>query len=49
MPTELHAASGFSFLEGASNPEDLVAEASRLGYGAIALCDRRLALRRPAL
>ncbi|MBI1357908.1 MAG: DNA polymerase III subunit alpha [Acidobacteria bacterium] len=40
MPTELHAVSGFSFLEGSSDPEDLVAEAARLGYEAIALCDR---------
>lgn len=40
MPTELHAASGFSFLEGASDPEDLVKEAARLDYQAIALCDR---------
>ena len=40
MATELHAASGFSFLEGSSDPEDLVAEAARLDYQAIALCDR---------
>jgi error-prone DNA polymerase len=40
MYLELHAASGFSFLEGASPPEDLVAEAKRLGYTALALCDR---------
>ena len=40
MYLELHAASGFSFLEGASQPEDLVAEAVRLGYPALALCDR---------
>ena len=40
VPPELHAVSGFSFLEGASDPEDLVAEAARLGYEAIALCDR---------
>jgi len=40
MYVELHSASGFSFLEGASNPEDLVAEAARLGYGALGLCDR---------
>jgi len=37
---ELHAASAFSFLEGASLPEDLVAEAARLEYPAVALCDR---------
>lgn len=40
MATELHAVSGFSFLEGASDPEDLVREAARLDYEAIALCDR---------
>ena len=27
---ELHAHSGFSFLDGASDPEELVAEAARL-------------------
>ena len=40
MYTEIHTASGFSFLEGASDPEDLLAEAARLGYEALALCDR---------
>ncbi len=40
MYIELHAATSFSFLEGASLPEDLVAEASRLGYSALAVCDR---------
>ncbi|MDZ7639388.1 MAG: error-prone DNA polymerase [Bryobacterales bacterium] len=40
MYIELHTASAFSFLEGASLPEDLVAQAARLGYEAIALCDR---------
>jgi len=40
MYVELHSASGFSFLEGASQPEDLVSEAARLGYEALALCDR---------
>ena len=40
MYIELHTASAFSFLEGASLPEDLVAEAARLGYPALALCDR---------
>ena len=40
MYLELHTASGFSFLEGASQPEDLVTEAARLGYEALALCDR---------
>ncbi len=37
---ELHTHSGFSFLEGASQPEDLVDEAARLGYPALALLDR---------
>ena len=38
MYLELNTASGFSFLAGASQPEDLVAEAARLGYEALALC-----------
>ncbi|MEM6454682.1 MAG: DNA polymerase III subunit alpha, partial [Acidobacteriota bacterium] len=37
---ELHAASAFSFLDGASPPEMLVDEAARLGLGAVALIDR---------
>ena len=36
---ELHAHSGFSFLDGASDPEELVAEAYRIGLGALALTD----------
>ncbi|MCU0227927.1 MAG: error-prone DNA polymerase [Bryobacterales bacterium] len=40
MYLELHTASAFSFLEGASLPEDLVARAAHLGYEALALCDR---------
>src|ERR1700722_6290226 len=36
---ELHAHSGFSFLDGSSEPEELVAEASRLGLAALALTD----------
>ncbi|HSN02519.1 MAG TPA: PHP domain-containing protein, partial [Acidimicrobiales bacterium] len=36
---ELHAHSGFSFLDGASDPEELVAEGARLGLGALALTD----------
>ncbi len=40
MHIELHTATSFSFLEGASLPEDLVTEAARLGYPALALCDR---------
>jgi error-prone DNA polymerase len=36
---ELHAHSGFSFLDGASDPEELVAEAARLGLEALALTD----------
>jgi len=36
---ELHAHSAFSFLDGASTPEDLVAEAARLDLRAIALTD----------
>ena len=37
---ELHAASSFSFLDGASDPEDLVARAVELGLPAVALVDR---------
>src|SRR5579862_1094088 len=37
---ELHARSAFSFLEGASLPEDLVGRAKELEYPAIALLDR---------
>jgi error-prone DNA polymerase len=37
---ELHAASAFSFLQGASLPETLVERAVELGYPALALLDR---------
>ena len=37
---ELHAASAFSFLQGASLPETLIDRAADLGYGALALLDR---------
>src|SRR5688500_19348411 len=40
MCVELHAASAFSFLEGASLPEALVERAAALDYPAIALLDR---------
>ncbi len=36
---ELHCHSNFSFLDGVSHPEDLVAEAARLGLAALALTD----------
>jgi DNA-directed DNA polymerase III PolC len=36
---ELHALSNFSFLRGASQPEELVAQAKNLGYRALALTD----------
>ena len=39
MYAELHALSNFSFLRGASQPEELVAQAKALGYGALALTD----------
>jgi error-prone DNA polymerase len=40
MPyAELHTHSNFSFLDGASHPEELAAEASRLGLSALALTD----------
>ncbi|MBK9166739.1 MAG: error-prone DNA polymerase [Bryobacterales bacterium] len=40
MYLELQAASAFSFLEGASAPEDLIAAAADLGMPAIAITDR---------
>ncbi|MBL8302479.1 MAG: PHP domain-containing protein, partial [Ideonella sp.] len=36
---ELHCRSNFSFLCGASHPEELVQRAARLGYGALAITD----------
>ena len=39
MYAELHALSNFSFLRGASQPEELVAQAKALGYRALALTD----------
>ncbi len=40
MEAEVHTVSAFSFLYGASQPEDLVHRAASLGYGAVALLDR---------
>ena len=37
---ELHAKSNFSFLEGASHPEELVERAAELHYAALAVTDR---------
>ncbi len=39
MYAELHALSNFTFLRGASQPEELVAQTKRLGYRALALTD----------
>ncbi|WIX76707.1 PHP domain-containing protein [Amycolatopsis carbonis] len=40
MPyAELHCHSNFSFLDGASHPEQLVEEAARLGLDAVLLSD----------
>ncbi len=39
MYIELHAHSGYSFLDGASHPEELVLRAAELGYPALALTD----------
>jgi error-prone DNA polymerase len=39
MYVELHAHSAYSFLDGASQPEELVARAIELGYEALALTD----------
>jgi len=36
---ELHCVSNFSFLRGASHPEELVKQAAALGYRALALTD----------
>ena len=36
---ELHCRSNFSFLVGASHPQELVARAAQLGYAAIAITD----------
>ena len=36
---ELHCRSNFSFLTGASHPEELVARAAQLGYAALAITD----------
>ncbi|WP_395715735.1 DNA polymerase III subunit alpha [Prosthecobacter sp.] len=40
MFTELHARSAFSFLRGASSPEEMVTRAAELGMQSIALTDR---------
>jgi len=40
MYAELHCHSAYSFLDGASPPDELLAEAHRLGYPAVALTDR---------
>ncbi len=37
--TELHCLSNFTFLRGASHPEELVQRAHKLGYGALAITD----------
>ena len=40
MYAELHCHSAFSFLDGSSPPDEILAEAHRLGYPALALTDR---------
>ena len=40
MVAELLACSNFSFLRGASHPEEMVQKAHELGLGAIGICDR---------
>lgn len=37
---ELHCKTNFSFLEGASHPDELVCRAAELGYSALAITDR---------
>ena len=39
MYVELHCHSAYSFLDGASQPEELAARAAELGYEALALTD----------
>ena len=39
MYAELHCLSNFSFLRGASRPEELVERAAKLGYAALAITD----------
>src|SRR6201996_7168166 len=39
MYAELHSHSAFSFLDGASLPDEIAATALTLGYGAVALTD----------
>ena len=36
---ELHCLSNFTFLRGASHPEELVSRACKLGYSALAITD----------
>jgi len=40
MYAELHAKTNFTFLEGASHPDELVRRAAELGYAALAITDR---------
>jgi len=40
MYAELHARTNFSFLEGASHPDELVRRAAELGYAALTITDR---------
>src|SRR5271154_1744001 len=37
---ELHCKTNFSFLEGASHPNELVVQSARLGYSGLAVTDR---------
>jgi error-prone DNA polymerase len=41
MYAELHVKTNFSFLEGASHPDELVQRAAELGYAALAVTDRQ--------
>ena len=36
---ELYCQSNFSFLQGASHPEELILQADKLGYSALAITD----------
>src|SRR5438093_12781589 len=49
MYAELHCHSAYSFLDGASPPDELLAAAHRLGYPALALPDRNGVYGSPAV
>ena len=38
--TELHCKTNYSFLQGASHPDELIQQAQQLGYTSLAITDR---------